>query len=255
MSNDTRILFVAGEVAPFAEVTDIADLTRKLPEQLLEAGSYDTRIMMPRYGTISERRNRLHEVIRLSGNDIPMGDETENLKVKVASIPGIRLQVYFMDNKTYFKRKGVYSNKQDVVYEDNAARALYFGSAVLETIRKLRWGPDIVHTFGWMSSLVPLLLQTAYADDELFAKAKLVHTPDASLEPPVQFTDEGIQQFGLPDPLAGKPLNDVAMERSDAVLALPGHEAPDEAHRFGDDAETYHEEAAALYEQLLGVPA
>src|SRR5690554_2200332 len=125
MANPTRVLFVSGEVTPFAKVSDLADLVRQLPEKLQESGDFEVRIMMPRYGTISERRNRLHEVIRLSGAEIPMGEASETLKVKVASIPGIRLQVYFMDNRAYFKRKGVFGDKQGHDFEDNAERALF----------------------------------------------------------------------------------------------------------------------------------
>src|SRR5690606_13465561 len=131
-------------------------------------------------GTISERRNRLHEVIRLSGAEIPMGEASETLKVKVASIPGIRLQVYFMDNRAYFKRKGVFSDKQGNEFEDNAERALFFARAALETIKNLGWNPDIVHAFGTMSGLVPLLLRTEYASEPLFAEARVVFTPCSS---------------------------------------------------------------------------
>ena len=178
MANPTRILYVAGEVKPFAQASDTATLVRMLPEQLQESGDFEARIMMPRYGTISERKNRLHEVIRLSGTDIPMGDRTETLKVKVASIPGIRLQVYFMDNTHYFKRKGLHTDKAGNLFEDNVERALFFGRSVIETLRKLMWGPDIIHAMGWISGLLPLLLKTEYADEELFENTRVVYTPD-----------------------------------------------------------------------------
>jgi len=178
MPTPARVLFVAGEVAPFADVSPTASLVRNLPEELMADSELDARIMMPRYGTISTRKNRLHEVIRLSGTDISMGEQTEKLKVRVASIPGVRLQVYFMDNKTYFKRKGLHEDKNGELFEDNAERALFFGRSVLETVRKLRWQPDVVHAFGWVSSFVPLLLRSTYADDELFENTKIIYTPD-----------------------------------------------------------------------------
>ena len=130
--------------------------------------------MMPRYGTISERRNRLHEVIRLCGTSVPMGKSAQNLKVKVASIPGIRLQVYFMDNAHFFKRKGLHHDKQGNIFADNPERSLFFGRSVIETVRKLRWEPDIVHAVGWISGLLPYLLSSEYADEPLFKNSRVV---------------------------------------------------------------------------------
>ncbi len=172
-----RILFVSEEVAPFTCSSETADLVRMLPEQLQESGDFEVRIMMPRYGLINERRNRLHEVIRLSGNEVEIDGHKETLKVKVASIPGIRLQVYFMDNNHYFKRKGIHADKEGAPFADNAERALFFSRSVLHTIHNLGWTPDIVHCFGWMSSLTPLLLRTEFSQDPVFEKAKSVYTP------------------------------------------------------------------------------
>ena len=172
-----RILFVSEEVAPFSCNSETADLVRMLPEQLQETGDFEVRIMMPRYGLISERRNRLHEVIRLSGNEIEVDGHKETLKVKVASIPGIRLQVYFMDNNHYFKRKGIHADKEGEAFNDNAQRALFFSRSVLHTIRNLGWTPDLVHCFGWLSSLTPLLLKTEFSKDPVFEKAKSIYTP------------------------------------------------------------------------------
>ncbi|HIL56429.1 MAG TPA: glycogen synthase, partial [Rhodothermales bacterium] len=162
-----RVLYVAGEVAPFSETTDTAQLLRTLPEVLQEEKGIEPRIMMPRYGVVSERRNRLHEVIRLSGTKVPVGSDTDTLQVKVASIPGIRLQVYFMDSVAYFKRKGLYKDrKTDALFKDNPGRALYFARAALLTAQKLGWGPDIVHASGWIAAFVPHILQTEFADSE-----------------------------------------------------------------------------------------
>ncbi|RMH52202.1 MAG: glycogen synthase [Bacteroidetes bacterium] len=256
MAQATRILFVSGEVKPFADVSDTAALVRTLPERLQESGDVETRIMMPRYGTISERKNRLHEVIRLSGTEIPMGEETETLKVKVASIPGIRLQVYFMDSKRYFKRKGVYADrKSKEPYEDNAERAIFFGRAVLETISKLRWGPDLIHLFGWMAAPIATLIRTEYAEAELFAKTKLVFTPDET-GVVADVTDELVARLQLPDDTARGALQDLAAGQADAV-ALPGTSTrnADDALTFDPTGETLVDDIKAIYEQVLGVPA
>lgn len=255
MANATRVLFVSGEVKPFAEVSSTAELVRTLPEQLQEAGDYETRIMMPRYGTISERKNRLHEVIRLSGTEVSTGDGTETLKVKVASIPGIRLQVYFMDSKQFFKRKGIYADrKTKAVYEDNVERAFFFARSVLETIKKLRWEPDIVHLFGWMAAPMALLLQTEYAEDEVFAKAKVVYTPDAAgLE--VSLTEEQISALDLPDELAPGALQNLAVQHAHLVALPDALDAAFEGATFSTDADTITEDVTTLYDQVLGVPA
>ena len=256
MSNPTRILFVAGEATPFAEVTDMAKLVRTLPEHLQEAGNYETRIMMPRYGTISERRSRLHEVIRLSGTEVPMGDEVETLKVKVASIPGVRLQVYFMDSVKYFKRKGIFADKQGKTFEDNAARALFFARATLATIRKLGWGPDVVHAFGSMSAFVPMLLRTEYGEDELLKKAKVIYTPnDVDLD--AELTSDFAEAMNLD---AGGPLEPtmtaLGLAYTDAAIYPPTLTPPADEAQFDTEPEEMVEQASALYDQMLSeVPA
>ena len=179
MPSPTRVLFVAADLAPFTEVSEIAPLARTLPERLQETGTYELRIMMPRYGVISERKNRLHEVIRLSGAEIVAGEAKETLKVKVASIPGLRLQVYFMENVRHFKRKGAYEGREGEQYDDNAERALFFGRAALATIRNLGWTPDLVHALGWAGAFVPYLVRHDFAADPHLGKAKVLYTPDA----------------------------------------------------------------------------
>ena len=254
MSTPTRVLFVAGEAAPFAELTDMAKLVRTLPEQLQEAAGYETRIMMPRYGTISERRNRLHEVIRLSGTEVPMGGEAETLKVKVASVPGVRLQVYFMDSARYFKRKGIFADKQGKTFEDNAERALFFGRAALETIRKLGWGPDVVHAFGSMSAFVPMLLRAEYGGDDLLKKAKSIYTPndvdlDAALTPDFA---EAMRLDGALEPT----MTALGLAHADAVIYPPTLAPPDGEAQLSADPDEMAAQATALYEQMLSeVPA
>lgn len=244
-----KVLFVAGEVAPFSKTTPAARLIREVPERLQEMGDFETRIMMPRYGIVSERRNRLHEVIRLSGDEIAVGDRTETLKVKVASIPGIRLQVYFMDNAHYFKRKGLHQDrKTEKLFEDNPERALYFGRAALLTAENLGWAPDIVHAAGWIAGLVPLLLQTEFAEHALFARTKSVYTPDAA-EVDVRFSAEQAAAYGLPADAAERELRDVGMAYADAVAYGAGRTGDDGIDLSGDPDEAA-ERAAALYREI-----
>lgn len=257
MTNAIRILFVSDEVTPFAKHSEVADLVRTLPEKIQEAGDYEARIMMPRYGSISERKNRLHEVIRLSGTDIPIDGGTETLKVKVASIPGIRLQVYFMDNSRFFKRKGIYADKQGQAFEDNPERALFFSRAALETIRNLGWEPDIVHAFGWASAPIPMLLRTEYAKEGLFEGTKTVYTPnDAELE--ATFSPAFAKAMGLPEDeaLLNRRFDEVGSTYADLVVYPPSGEAPTDAAQLSADPDEMTEQAIALYDQVLsGVPA
>lgn len=250
MANSTRILFVSDEVEPFSKSSATATLVRNLPEQLQNAGDYEMRIMMPRYGTISERKNRLHEVIRLSGTEIDMDERKETLKVKVASIPGIRLQVYFMDNNHYFKRKGVYANKQGKLFEDNLDRSLFFARSSLETIRNLGWGPDVVHAFGWMSGFVPMLLRTEYVGEELFENTKAIFTPN-QVDFDVIVDDAFVESEGLAD-VSGKDPNAIGLSYADASI-FPHTIRPESADalQFGDGKEDNVETARSVYDQLL----
>jgi starch synthase len=246
-----RVLFVAGEVAPFSQTTPAAQLIRELPERLQESGEFETRIMMPRYGTVSERRNRLHEVIRLSGAQIQVGPRTETLKVKVASIPGIRLQVYFIDNVHYFKRKGLFKDrKTEQVFEDNPQRALFFGRAALTTAQNLGWSPDIVHASGWIAGLVPLLVKTEFSANPLFAASKVVYTPDeAGVD--ARFSAEEATEAGMPVEIAGVELREVGASFADAVACGKGRQVEGAVDLSGEAADAA-ERAAALYRQITG---
>jgi len=136
----------------------------------------EIRVLMPRFGTINERRHRLHEVVRLSGMNIIVNDDDYPLIIKVASLPEARMQVYFLDNEDFFKRKQVFTDKDDKPFEDNADRMVFFCKGVIETVKKFGWGPDIVHCHGWMTSLIPLYLKTAYKNEPLFQQAKVVYS-------------------------------------------------------------------------------
>ncbi|MCB0717436.1 MAG: glycogen/starch synthase [Bacteroidetes bacterium] len=252
MSNALRILFISGEVTPFTPSSEIGGIVRTLPEQLHESGKYETRIMMPRYGIISERRNRLHEVIRLSGSEIAVDDQTQTLKVKVASIPGIRLQVYFMDNVHFFKRKGIVAGKDGVVFPDNAERSMYFCKAAFETIKNLGWQPDLVHSFGWASSFAPLLLKSELAEEPLFQSAKIVYTPDRVNADP-DLTADRCEAMGLPSELVGKTLDEIGSAYADAVIHPASANGSAKETRFGKDPESFMDTANPVYEQLVGV--
>lgn len=254
MSSATRVLFLSGEVNPFTPDSPIGHIVRVLPEQIHETGRYETRVMMPRYGIISERRNRLHEVIRLSGSEIDVLGETQTLKVKVASIPGIRLQVYFMDNTHFFKRKGIIASRDGVVFKDNAQRAFYFGKAVLETIRNLGWEPNVVHAFGWAGGLVPVLLSGEFADDPLLGGAKVVYTPD-DLDPKAKLSAKLCTGLGLPEELSGQSLIEAGKEYADAVIYPPNVTGNGRGPQFPADAEGMTELAMGVYDELVGVPA
>jgi starch synthase len=169
----TRILYVSNEINPFLETTEVAKFVRFLPEVMQEKG-FEIRILVPRFGCINERKNRLHEVVRLSGINITVGEEEKPLIIKVASIPTAKLQVYFLDNDDYFHRKTALHDKDEVFHADNDERAIFFCKGVLETVKKLGWSPDIVHCNGWMTGLIPLYLKTFYAKDPIYKDAKSV---------------------------------------------------------------------------------
>jgi starch synthase len=170
-----RILYVASEIDPFLQTTEVANFVRMLPQAMQERGM-EIRILVPRFGLINERKNRLHEVVRLSGINISVGDEEKPLIIKVASIPNAKLQVYFIDNEDYFQRKYVFVDKENKFYKDNDERAIFFCKGVIETVRKLGWSPDIVHCNDWMTSLIPMYLKSTYKNDPLFKNTKSVFT-------------------------------------------------------------------------------
>lgn len=171
----TKLLIVTHEMSPFLELTKISEITRQLPQAMQDKG-FEIRILMPKFGNINERRNRLHEVIRLSGMNIVIDDNDNPLIIKVASIPAARMQVYFLDNEDYFHRKYVFRDKESKFYEDNDERAIFFCKGALETVKKLGWAPDIVHCHGWMTSLVPAYIKTSYKNDPTFKSAKVVYS-------------------------------------------------------------------------------
>ena len=168
-----KILYVSQEVTPYLPETQISTICRTLSQAMQERGN-EIRTFMPRYGLINERRNQLHEVIRLSGMNLIIDDNDHQLLIKVASIPLARVQVYFIDNEDYFSRKATLADENGVFFADNDERAIFFARGVLETVKKLRWQPDVVHCHGWMSSVVPMYLKNRFSDDPLFKDSKVV---------------------------------------------------------------------------------
>ena len=177
MTKAKKILFVTQEMMPFVPETEMAQMGRYLPQAVQEK-SREIRSFMPKWGTINVRRNQLHEVIRLSGINIVVDDTDHPLVIKVASIPAARMQIYFIDNDDFFMRRNMATDEEGKEYEDNAERAAFYARGVLETIKKLKWAPDIIHCQGWMGSFLPLYIKTAYAEEPSFRDCKVIFTPE-----------------------------------------------------------------------------
>lgn len=174
MKEPKRILFISQEITPYlAEENPIRLLNRQLPEYF-QAHGYETRTFMPKFGEINERRNQLHEVIRLSGMNLIIEDSDHPLLIKVASIQTARIQIYFIDNDDLFHRRKGVSDDNGVEYADNDDRVIFYARGVIETVKKLRWTPDVILCSGWMSSLAPLYLKKAFNDEPFFANSKVV---------------------------------------------------------------------------------
>lgn len=222
-----KVLFVNSEIYPFLPESDIASYGRLLPQGIQELKN-EIRLFMPRYGCINERKNQLHEVIRLSGMNIIISDVDRPLIIKVASISASRMQVYFIDNEDYFRRKHIYCDADGKFFEDNDERAIFFARGVLETVKKLRWAPDIIHCQGWISHLLPSYLKKAYIDDPIFSQSKVVvslfgDTPKESfsrhfVDKVVMggLTEEDLPHLSKPD---GINLAKTAVQYSDGVIA------------------------------------
>lgn len=245
----------------------MAQATRQLPQGILESGN-EIRVFMPKWGNINERRHQLHEVIRLSGMNLIINDTDHALLIKVASVPSARMQVYFIDNEEYFKRKSTWLDKDEVFHTDNDERALFFCRGVLETVRKLGWVPDIIHCHGWMTAFIPLYVRHFFADDPHFENAKLVFSVyDEKTEPLDKELAKKLMLEGFPKDLfkgLSKPTTDdlykFAVEMSDAVVkgspklgkglesAIKASEKPVLAYPAATDLITAH---ADFYQSVL----
>jgi len=170
-----KVLFISQEITPYLPESEISEIGRYLPQGIQERGK-EIRTFMPRFGCVNERRNQLHEVIRLSGMNLVINDNDHPLIIKVASIQAARMQVYFIDNEDYFQRKFTTVNDEGVEFDDNDERAIFFARGVLETVIKLRWSPDIIHCHGWFTGMIPLFVKKTYKDNPLFANSKIIYS-------------------------------------------------------------------------------
>lgn len=222
-----KVLYITQEIFPYLPESEIANKSRQLPQAIQELGR-EIRTFMPKYGCVNERRNQLHEVIRLSGMNLIIDDTDHQLIIKVASIPAARIQVYFIDNEEFFKRRFVVKDEAGNDFADNDERAIFFARGVLETVKKLRWTPDIIHCHGWMSAIVPVMVKKAYHDDPFFEKSKVVYSlyDDEFTTPMSDRLNEKILMSGIElsdvATVAGnanyETLSKLAMEYSDGVI-------------------------------------
>ena len=207
-----KILYVCQEIMPYLPESELSGLSRRLAQAMQERGN-EIRTFMPRYGCINERRNQLHEVIRLSGMNLIIDDNDHQLIIKVASIPSARIQIYFIDNDDYFARKAVLLDDDGKAFADNDERAIFFARGVLETVRKLNWAPTVVHCMGWMSAIVPIYLKKVFNDDPLFRDVKIVVTlADDRFDEPLD------AQF------AEKIANEGVKDEKLSILSTPSYE-------------------------------
>jgi starch synthase len=255
-----RVLYVSQEIQPFLEETEIARTVRNAPQGIQEAGK-EIRVFMPRYGCINERRHQLHEVIRLSGMNLIIDDADHPLIIKVASIQAAKMQVYFIDNEEYFKRKAVFGNDEEAFFADNDERAIFFCRGVVETVKKLGWTPDVIHCNGWLTGILPLYLKKFYHDDPHFADAKVVYSVyeegfkgslDNKMASKLKFDgfDEADVEM-IKDPTFSN-LNKIGVQYADAVVrgsAKIDSGVEDYINESGKLALTYHgeEEMVAAY--------
>lgn len=170
-----KVLFVTQEITPYLPESEMALVGRYLPQLVQESG-HEIRTFMPKFGNISERRNQLHEVIRLSGMNMVIDDTDHPLIIKVASIQPARMQVYFIDNEDFFQRKFALKDKNRKEYKDNDERAIFYSKGVIETVKKLCWAPDIIHCHGWFTGILPFFLKKTYSNDPLFNDFKIVYS-------------------------------------------------------------------------------
>lgn len=223
-----KILFINQEIVPYVPDSDLSLMGKALPQAMLENG-HEIRTFMPKWGIINERRGQLHEVIRLSGMNLIIDDTDHPLIIKVASIAQTRIQVYFIDNDDYFSRRQMTVDENGKDYTDNGERAIFFARGVLETVKKLRWVPDIIHVQGWMSAIVPLYVKTAYHEEPSFASTKVVTSLfpttmnsqlDENFKQCIEFRDAKASLLkNYNDRFDFEELNKLAIDYSDGVIA------------------------------------
>ncbi len=226
MQEPKKVLFVNSEIFPYLPESKMSIVGRYLPQGIQESGK-EIRSFMPKYGCINERRNQLHEVIRLSGMNIVINEIDRPLIIKVSSISSARMQVYFIDNEDYFHRKFIFSDAKGEFFKDNDERAAFFARGILETVKKLRWNPDIIHCQGWISHLLPLYLKNIYKDDPIFSNSKVVLSLngeylDVTFSPTMKskilihgVRSKDVEHIGVPN---GINLAKLAIQYSDGII-------------------------------------
>lgn len=232
-----KILYVTQEINPYVPESELTPIGHDLPIETIEQGR-EIRAFMPKWGNINERRNQLHEVIRLSGLNIVVNDTDHQLIIKVASIVGTRMQVYFIDNEDFFAKRLAEKDKEGREYDDNVERAAFYARGVLETVKKLRWVPNVVHCQGWISALVPLYLKTAYADEPSFRDCQIIYTvSDNQLTHPIEKTLlQDIVAYRNANGSCFKEFNDTIVPNDLHLLAI----------KYADGVNLLHPNAEAL---------
>lgn len=233
-----RVLFVTQEISPYLSETELSCLCRSLPQGIMESGK-DIRVFMPKYGCINERRNQLHEVIRLSGMNMILDNLDYPLIIKVASLQPVRMQVYFIENEDFFPKKTFMNELDGEQLEFHDERAIFFCRGVLETVRKLGWSPDVVHCHGWMSALVPMYLKKAFSEDPIYNETKVVYSLYDQAN--VDISDDmarksiingvNIEDLNLISSPTVNALHKLAIKYADAVI-LGSETLDDDIHRF-----------------------
>lgn len=269
MSSKKRILYISQEVSPFLKSSEISKNVKTLAQKTQESGK-EIRVFMPRYGLVNERRNQLHEVIRLSGMNMIINDVDHPLIIKVASIPSAKMQVYFIDNEEYFKRKAIVKDEKGKLFEDNVQRSVFFIRGTLETVKKLGWIPDVIHCHGWMTSLLPLYLKTYFKDDPHYANTKVVSSlyEDAfegelndNIEDVLKF--DGVDESFMNHIKNGSDylnLTKTAIDHSDGIVLFSDN-IDSEIIDYVNDAEAdslkfvnseqHHEDCSNFYDEIL----
>ena len=264
-----RVLYVMQEITPYLPETPMSKIGRFLPQKTQEGGK-EIRTFMPRFGLINERRNQLHEVIRLSGMNLIIDDIDHPLIIKVASIQQARMQVYFIDNEDFYKRKFIFHDKSNKFFDDNDERTIFFSKGVLETVKKLGWAPDLVHCHGWYSGLLPVYLRTAYKNNPIFSDLKIVYSIyddhfNESLNKGFvnKMKSPGMDDFDFSrfDKADYMSISKTAIDYSDALI-IAGKDVKPELIEYAKNSgkpildytedENYHEIYNKFYDEIIG---
>ena len=262
-----KVLLISQEIDPYLTGTNTAEFSRTMAQQLQEKGA-EVRCFMPRFGAINERRNQLHEVIRLSGLNIEIDDTDHPLIIKVATLQPSRMQVYFIDNDDYFIHHAAKELETKCCPEDNDERAIFFARGVIETVKKLRWEPAVIHVIGWVGAFAPLYIKEFFSQDPTFKSSKIVYSLfdekfDGALD---QRIAEKLRMDGFSDSQISHLINDadhialnkLAIDFSDAIVESSGNipqELIDYAIQSGkpflrNPGEDYKEAYLKFYESL-----